>query len=270
MSVFNFSDYRAYLRHHFAQFPRKGRGKLAELAAHLRIHPTVISQIFSGLREFSEEQALELCELLELTAVESKYLTLLVRIANAGTAKLKGKLKAELAEARRESTSIATRVRTEKSLTDAERAVFYSSWMYSAVRLYCSTASGGRTLEEICAYFESPRIKTLAILEFLLKTGLTAEAHGKYLMGSQSTFVDRHSPFLAKHLSNWRIKAVQRIDFLTDEELMYSGPFSISAADLAALREKLIETIKDFTKIAHDSPAEEIACLNIDLIKIAR
>lgn len=270
MSLFDYSDYRSYLRHRFAQFPKKGRGKSLELARALGIHPTVVSQVFSGLREFSEEQSLEICDLLEMTPIEAKYFTLLVRLANAGSARLKNKLKNEIEETKRESKSTATRVRADKTLTDTERAIFYSTWFYSAIRLYCSTAKSGRTLDEISTRYECSRIKTAEMMDFLVRTGLAVMQGDRYKIGSQSTFVDRTSPFLAKHLSNWRIKAIEAIDNLSDDELMFSAPFSISTSDLAVLRERMVEMIKDFSKLAQGSPAEEVACLNIDLFKIGK
>lgn len=138
-NIFEFSDYRHFLRSSFEEGPKKGRGKSLELAQFLRIHPTVVSQVFSGLREFSEEQSLEIAEFLKLSAAESRHFTLLVRHENAGTAKLKKFLKAEIETSRQAARALSTRVKTERSLTDTERAVFYSSWLYSAIRLYTST-----------------------------------------------------------------------------------------------------------------------------------
>jgi uncharacterized protein (TIGR02147 family) len=270
MSIFEYSDYRSYLRHRFSLFPKKGRGKSLELARFLGTHPTVVSQIFSGLREFSEEQAIEVCDFLDLTPIEAEYFTLLVRLANAGSIKLRRKLKNEIEESKRESKSTATRVRAEKSLTDTERAVFYSSWLYSGCRLYCSTTEGGRSLEDISARFDISRTKAAGIMDFLIRTGLSVLDGEKYKMGPQSTFVDKDSPFLPKHLTNWRIKALQTVDSLSDDDLMFSGPFSISNSDLASLREKLIEVIKEFSKVAQNSAAEEVACLNIDLFRIGK
>jgi uncharacterized protein (TIGR02147 family) len=268
MSIFEFSDYRSFLRHYLSGLPKKGRGKAQELAKHLRVHPTVVSQIFSGLREFSEEQALEVGEFLELAPIEAKYFRLLVRIANAGTQKLKSSLNLELNAVKIESKSLLTRVRVEKSLTDSERATFYSSWLYSACRLYCSTKEMGRSLDEIAGKFGVSRVKVLGIMTFLASTGLATLENDRYGMGAQSTFVDRDSPFLPKHLSNWRIRALQSIDSLKDDELMYSGPVSLSRSDFNILRERLADLIKEFTKVVNHSPAEEVACLNIDFVRI--
>lgn len=270
MSIFEFSDYRVFLKDFFQKLPRNGRGKAQELAHHLRIHPTVVSQVFSGAREFSEEQALEICEFLQLSPVEEKYFRLLVRLSGASTPKLKQKIKAELADAKTAAKALSTRVVTEKPLTDTERAVFYSSWLYSAIRLYASTDKGGRTVDEIVERFGITRVRALEICDFLTGTGLCSVKNGAYQMGAQSTFVEKGSPFLMKHHSNWRLKAVQSLDNLSEDELMFTGAMSISAADFQRLRERMAEFIKAFSQTVKDSPAEEIACFNMDFFWIRK
>ena len=268
MSLFEFKDYRLFLKDFFFKLPKHGRGKSQELANHLRIHPTIVSQVFSGLRDFSEEQALEISEFLQLSPIEEKYFCLLVRLENAGTTKLKQKIKSELSEVKTSAQSLSTRVVTEKTLTDTERSLFYSSWYYSAIRLYSSTHSQGRSLEEIMQRFGLPRVRTLEICNFLTSVQLCTEKNGKYLMGAQSTFVEKGSPFLMKHHSNWRLKALQSVDHLSNEELMFTGVMSISHDDFHRFREQTAEFIKNFSQTVKDSPAEEIACFNIDLFWI--
>ncbi len=265
MSIFRYVDYRLFLRSHFSQLPKKGRGKLLELSKHLRVHPTAVSQIFSGLKNFSDDQALEVCEFLDLLPVESRYFRLLVRIENANTQKLKKALLGELTDLRNEAKSAATRISYSRELTDTERAIFYSSWLFSAVRLYCGTSSSGKTAEEVVARFQISRKKGLKIIEFLVNSQLLIMENEKYKQGPQSTFVDRDSPFLVKHLANWRVRALQTVDQLSDDDLMYSGPFSISPEDFEHLRERLLKVIQEFTGVVKNSGSEELACLNVDL-----
>jgi hypothetical protein len=43
--------------------------------------------------------------------------------------------------------------------------------------------------------------------------------------------------------STWRVKALQRAELLTDEELMFTAPLSISEKDFAYLREEIVKLI---------------------------
>lgn len=270
MSIFDYLDYRQYLKARFASFPKKGRGKSQELANHLRVHPTVVSQVFSGLRDFTSEQVVEVCEFLELSALESRYFRLLVSWASAGTHKLKAVIKAEITEVKSAAQALSARVATTRSLSETERAIFYSSWLYSACRLFCSVSENGKTLDEISTRFSIARVRTVEIMDFLLKVGLCLEKKGRYVMGPQSTFVEQGSPFLLKHQTNWRLKAIQGADSLSKEELMFTGPMSISQKDFALLREKMAGFIKEFAEVVKNSPAEELACFNMDFFWIRK
>jgi uncharacterized protein (TIGR02147 family) len=266
--IFDFTDYRAFLRETLAKKPRKGRGQLLELAKFLRIHPTVVSQVLSGSRDFTEEQALEIAEFLSLTSHEENFLRLLVRHSRSSTAKLKSKLKREITEAQESARKLSARVNPEKILGESEKGIFYSNWLYSACRLYCSTHTKGRSLEEISAQFQISRVRAQKILQFLLQFGLCVEVEGLYQMGVQSTFVEHGSPHLSKHHSNWRYKAIQCMDREEADALMFTGPFSISKSDFEKLKEQLRDWIQTFSKIVKNSPAEEVACLNIDLFRV--
>ena len=96
MSIYIFSDYRAYLRDYIQKLPKKGRGEVGQIARYLRIHSSLISQILSGSKDFSHEQAQDLTSYLGLNTLETDYFILLVQHSKAGTKKLKDYLKNKL------------------------------------------------------------------------------------------------------------------------------------------------------------------------------
>ncbi len=65
---------------------------------------------------------------------------------------------------------------------------------------------------------------------------------------------------------NWRAKALQRRESISATELALTAPMSISIKDFVKIREKLLECIKENLEIAKNSPAEDIAFLNIDFL----
>ncbi len=226
--------------------------------------------MFACQRQLSEEQALETAEYFELAPIETKYFRLLVRHASVSTTKLRQTIHAELEELRAAAQSIATRVRTEKTLGEKESAEFYSNWLYTACRLYCSTSASGRSADEIAARFGIPRPRALEILGFLVSTGRCVTEKDLYRMGPQSTFVAKGSPFLGRHHTNWRLQGLRAFEELSDAELMFTGVMSVSRADFTRLRERVAEFLNEFSKTVKVSPAEEIACLNMDFFWIRK
>lgn len=269
MSIFDFDDYYAFLRSYLASLPRKGRGEVNRIAKALNVHSTLVSQVFHGKKDFTLEQAHRLCAHLGLPALEADHFILLVLKARAGTAELRDYFRSKLVESKKQSLHLANRIKEHRKLTDTERAIFYSSWIYSAVRLFTSVGRG-QTIDEVAHRFAISRKVAAEILSFLKATGLCIEDGGVYRLGVQHTHLEADSPFLIRNRANWRFKAMQRSEDLAVEEMMFTSPFSVSLADFQKIREMLVETIKATSKTIKDSPAEDIACMNIDLFWIRR
>jgi uncharacterized protein (TIGR02147 family) len=269
MSLFGFEDYRVFLRNYIRNLPRNGRGEINRIASRLRVHSSFISQILSGAKDLNMEQAHELTGYLGLNSLEADYFLLLVQSARAGSRPLREYLKSKLAEIKNQSLEVTRRIPQDRMLTDSEKSVFYSSWIYLAVWLFTSVAKG-QTLEAIVGRFEISRSRAREILQFLVGVGLCKDDDGQYVMGPQRIHVENGSPFLSKHHINWRVKSLQRTEDLETEELMFTSPISISRSDFQALREGLIEFIQGASERVAKSPAEELACLNLDLFWIKK
>ena len=89
MIIFEFDDYKNFVNTRIIALPRKGRGEYQKIAEYLRVHATLISQIFKGPRELTLEQACELSTYLSLNALETDYFITLVEFRRAGSLKLK-------------------------------------------------------------------------------------------------------------------------------------------------------------------------------------
>ena len=267
MSIFDFSDYRLFLRKHIESLPKKGRGSVNRIAAHLGVHSSFVSQVLTSTRDFSLEQAHLLCSFMGLKAIETDYFMLLVERDRAGTKLLKDYFTEKLDRLKKDSLEIASRIPQDRGLTDYERSVFYSSWLYSAIRLWTSVGDG-KTLDEVAQRFSLPRAKAIKILQFLAEIQLCTEINGRYKMGAQRIHLDRKSPFITKMHSNWRIKSIEASESLDDTEMMFTAPLSVSKKDFEQIREQLVALIQSVSEKVTASDPEDIACLNIDFFWI--
>lgn len=270
MSVFQAKDLKSYLKRYIASLPKNGRGEVTRLSRALRVSSTLISQVLSGAKTLTPEQAQLLIGYLGLSGLDADYITFLIQHERAGSEELRRFWKTKLDETRERSLKLATRVTTDRVLSDQERAVFYSSPMYSAIRLFCSVGETGKSLNEICERFELPRARAAEMIKFLVETGLCAERKERFVMGAQKTHLEQGSPHLLRHHSNWRIRAILQSESLNEKELMYTAPVSLSKTDFDHLREEMVGFIKKFLSTVHASPAEEIACFNLDFFWIKK
>lgn len=267
MSIFEFNDYKLFLRSEIRRRPNSGRGEFSRLAEYLGINATMVSQIMTGSKDFTLEQAKKVSTYFALPKLETDYLLILVQVERAGTQDLKNYFREKRDELRRESQKISKRISSERVLTDLQRSIFYASHLYSAIHLFCSV-DDGQDLESIIKKFDITRTRAQEILQFLISTGLCIQVNGLYKMGTQSTHVEKGSPFLIKHHSNWRIAAIQKSEDISDDEMMFTANISLSKKDFNKIRETLMQSIQEIANTVKDSPAEEIANLNIDLFWI--
>lgn len=268
MNIFKFTDYSAYLKDYIHHLPKKGRGEISKMASAIGIHTTLMSLILSSSRDLSAEQTFDLGQYLNLTNFEQDYFSTMVQYRRAGHARLKIHLKEKLAAMKEQASKAARQIDHEKKLTDQHQMQFYSSWIYSAIRLFCTTESDGKTIEQIGERFLLSRQAVVHHVQFLLEAGLLIVEKNKYKMGVSRTYLERDSIHLSKHHTNWRLQSIQRIENLSDDELMLTAPISISKEDFILVREEISALIKSVTERVKKSPAEQVACLNIDLFYV--
>ena len=265
--VFNCSTFHQFLVMGIENNTDLKRGEKKSISDFLGIHPTLLSQILSRSRTFSEEQVFLLGEYFGLTDLENDYISTLHQIENCQSKIFKAKLIRKKEELKRKSLNLSERVERDKILTEEEKSIFYSTWHYSAVRMLTSL-EGGIAKDEIAERLDIEKKKVAEILDFLTRLGLCTLEKGRYHLGISRTHVEKNSPYYRQHHINWRLKSIQGLDKLVDEDLTFTSPTSISREDFELLREQMVKLIQDFYSTAKVSKAEEVYCFNLDFFKI--
>lgn len=247
------------------EMPNGGRGVIAKMAKNLRIHPTLMSLILKGKRELSMEQALDLAGYLKLSEWETEYFLLLNSLARAGTSNLKNFFQKKIRSYQRENRKIDRHLKNVTTLSEADQARFYSSWVYSALRLHTSTKPTGSTIEDYVDSFQWSREHLMGFLDFLIYIKMIRKENERYFLGPQHTFISSQSPLVVNHHKNWRHKAIEKSDQITPQELMLTAPCTLSTDDFLQLREMITHFFQRANSIINGSPPERLACLNIDL-----
>jgi uncharacterized protein (TIGR02147 family) len=267
MSIFECNDYRVFIDKRLTTLQKVEKGIKTKIAEQLNVNASMISQVLSGSKELTQEQAIKLAQFFGLQKLETDYFLILVQMERAASKELKKYYAEKMEQLKKESLKISKRIQSEKDLTDLERSVFYSSKVYSSVHLFTSLGEG-KTLMEIMDKFNFKKNRALEIISFLINAGLIVENDGIYKMEGKSTHVEKGSPFLLNHHINWRVAAVDKSERISNEEMMYTVNFSVSKKDFLKVREELVQSIQRVIETVKDSPAEEMANLNIDLFRI--
>lgn len=267
--IFAHSDTSKLLRAFIASQPQKGRGLVKQIAEHLGVASPQVSQFLSGIKTITMDQAYLIGKYFSWSELEMEYWLTLVDWERASHHDVKRHFKKKLLSIKKESLKVSKVVSATTELSDVDKGQFYSSWIYSGIRLYCSLGRGKR-IEEIHQAFPEYHANELnEIVEFLLQRQLIIKTGLVYELGMQRTFVPKGSPFLRQHQTNWRIRAVERSSFITDDELMFTAPLSISEAGFKKVRRELQDWIKHISEnLISYGDAEQVACLNIDFFRV--
>jgi len=267
IDVFEFKNYRSYLKRRIESLPKRGYGQAKKLAEFIGVSTTLISHILSEQKHLTTEQAFLVCEYFGLSELETKYYLGLIQLERAGTQGLKKFLRKEIDEIKDKSQKISNRLEYQQVLTDEQRALFYSEWYYSAIRMLTSIP-GYESVDKITEYLGLPRKIVNDAVQFLIHAELIVEEKGRLKIGPLSTHLDSDSPWVKLHHANWRQKALEYMKYPHQQKLHYSSPMTVSKKDVEVIRTKIIKLIEDVGNIVDPSPSEEFMCLNIDWFKV--
>jgi uncharacterized protein (TIGR02147 family) len=267
--VFEFRDYKAYLKAWIASLPGGGRGAKSRIAEHSRCHLAYISQVLSGPAHFSLEQADALNGLLEHGEEDANYFLLLVEHARAGSHSLVKLFERRIQKVLDQRSQLKNRFTDKKSLNVEDQAIYYSHWAYIAVHMSVLNPEL-RTAGAIAKYFDLSVSKTAEILEFLRSVGLVRADRGVFTPGEVRIHLAHDSPMISKHHTNWRIQAVRSLERESPQELHYSGVVSVSHDDLPKVRETMLRAIDEIRAIVKDSKDETVYCYAVDLFGLGK
>lgn len=267
--LFNYENPSIALQDYIFLKPKRGRGLIQELANHLRISQPQMSQLFRGIKNMTIENAIAIAHFFHWSPEETDYWIYLVERERASDFTTKKYFENKMDQVKSKALSIKESFGPHHELNDNDKAEFYSSWLYSAIRLFCSIKNG-KTRQQILSSFPEVNPNTIdKVLNFLVEKKLLKKQSDLYVLGENKTFVKRGSPFLKSHLTNWRIRAVEIANNISDEEIMFSAPFSISKKGFAIIRKELQQQIESLSKnLESYGDAEDVICLNIDLYKV--
>ena len=268
-TVFDFNDYKRYLEYieeSRSAFERGFRSKLAEF---IGCQSGYISHVMNGAAHLSLEQTIKVAKFLNLKSREQKYLLLLVELARAGTEDLKTHFKNELKNLLDEHLNIKERVGQSKLLSEFEQSTYYSSWHYLAVHVLSSLPEYNDA-KSISQALKIPEDVVNNVLLFLMQTNIIVESKGVLKPGLTQVHLNRESPLIRQHHTNWRISAIQSLMNDNKNDLHYSTVSTLSKTDAEKLRAEMVKLIENYVETIKPSKEEVMYGFNIDFYSLIK
>lgn len=261
------TSYKELINDLIKEMPKNGRGVASRLAKNISVNTTYISQVLSGDKNFSLEQGLKVARFFEFNELEKEFFMLLINKERAGSLDLLKYYEEKISKLKIEFQHVKNRIGKSAELSDEEKAVYYSDWKYQAIKL-STDLEDCNNLRDISIKIDVPISKLHLIYDFLLKKNLIVQNKNKLEMGVAKTHIPSSSPLVKHHHVNWRLKAIEEMDRLENDELAFTAPLTISKKDFNLVRSEILELIQSISKRVEASKSEEIACLNIDWFKL--
>lgn len=261
--IYDFVSYREYLKAWIESQSGSGHGMKLKISKALGVSSSLVSQIISGSKSLTPDQASGLCDFLGLNEMEAEFLHMLVEHDRAITLKYREKIERKIKSMKGKSLKLGTRVPRTKELTDEQKAIYYSSWLYTGIRNLTAIPEVER-VDQIADLLKIENDVATRIVQFLLENGLCREENGALTYGSAAIHVDKESPFVNKHHQNWRFQSIQKMERKRDQDVFFTGPMSLSREAFQQIRSLLPNVIEQVMKISGPSDSETVACLNVD------
>jgi uncharacterized protein (TIGR02147 family) len=262
-SLFAYDDYKAYFR------DRAGGGRTgfkALLAQAAGIHPGLVSKVLKGDLHFTVEQAYAIARKLGMPQAETNFLLLLLQRDRAGNTDLKAHFQNQIDSAVAERMDFQKRLAKVQPLTLEQQSQYYSYWYYAAIHV-AITIPRLRTADALAQYFHLPIETVSEVLEFLVLCGMAKENNGTYSVGSVGIHLDKNSHFISRHHTNWRAQALHKLHNGASKDVHYAVAVSLSEQDFDALKDFLMEKVREFIQRVDPSPEETVAALVLDFFK---
>lgn len=266
--VFDFRDYKDYLKALEAQRAPVQRGFRTRLAESLDCQNAYISQILNGSANLSPEQGLKIAAFLSLNEDEARYFVILIEYARAGTRELKEFHRRDLDVLREKFLNVEKRVAAH-ALSLESQSVYYSGWLYMTVHMI-ATIPTYQTIAKISAALGASEEAVQEVVLFLLETELLSEKNGRLLPGPTQLHLSKDSPYVRQHYTNWRVASIQKLTEKDPRGLHYSAVSSLSISDAEKIRSKLIQVIQEYVETIRPSKEETLYNFNLDFYSLIR
>lgn len=264
MEVFEYTDYKAYLRERL-KTDGKTRGARSRLAKRLGCTQSYISQVLNAKVQISLEHAVEIDDFLGHSPSESQFFMLLVTSAKAATIPLQNYFKRQMRALIEERAKVSENVLGKRLSNDASR-VFYSSWLYAAIHALLMVP--GMTEALVTQRLGVSRKQVANVLEFLISEGLARKEGTTYVATTSRTHLPGDASEILKHHSNWRLRALNALDKDEPVNLHYSGPLALSRKNADLVRKHILSLTSKLEPIVAEPGEEDVYGIALDFFRV--
>lgn len=266
--IFDFQSQFLYLKERLSA-ENSSRGMKTQLAEALLIQPAFLSQVLSGKYSLSLEQADLANKFFDHATDESNFFLLLVSRDRASTSSLKKHFDHQLNLILKKRQRLIERLGRKAEMSAEVEGIYYSSWMYGAIHIACTIPEMGS--RKLISEKLNLSIEVVGnVLDFLTENNFLQKSAEKYKPTDSWARLDKKSPHIIRHHANWRQKAIQNLENQTDDDLHYSGVFSMDQKTARKIQNAVLDFVKLQLKDIEAAKEEDLFVFGIDFFNLMK
>lgn len=272
MRIFDYDDYKAFLRDQAAASAEGKRGNHARLARWAACQPSYLSQVLAQAKKhLTLDQMMGICEGVAAGPLETDYLLTLLEQARSTHPALSAHLGRRRERIRKQGGKLSEQIQAEPIPDPRFEYRYASSWIWGAIHVGVSLP-GMRRAKDLSARLGIPEKAVESALRELERQGFLRRRKGGagWDVVRASTHIRPDSPAHAVNHLSWRQKAVHALQSggAGSAALNLSFAFTLSRRDAKKLRRRLTEELLEIRRVIEPSAPEELYNLNLDFYRI--
>ncbi len=262
--LFEYQDFREYTRTTLNQ-PPFGRGSQAQLAKFLDCQPSFVSQILNGKNELSLEHAHRINLFFQHRPIESDYFLNLVLLSKAASSELIKYYQRHLERIREQAMSIDFLLNQDE-IDERQVLEYYNNWNHLAIHMLV-TLPEYQTRARLQKRLNISDVEYLSCVEFLTRLRLIEINEDESLRpGRNRIHLKKSSPYAKYAGSMMRLKALERLDMSSEQNMHFSAMFTVSQNVYDQLKIRLKEVILELNEKTKDDQPTQLVSLTLDLM----
>lgn len=267
-NIYSYDYYKSYLLDRVRTEPKAGRGVRLKMAKAIGCQVAYISHVLKADRHFSVDQAESITRFFGLNTDEAEYFIWLVEKERAGTVSSKAFFNKLINQKKDKYLQLKNRVDISNELDDVAKSIYYSDSIYALIHMLV-TIPKYQTFQSISEVVDVSKNKLLDVINFLKKHGLVIDNKGKLTASEKFIFLDKQSPLILQHHTNWRIKAIDHLRKNDDSgDIHLSMAVSLSEKDAMLIQKRISQFIQEVSETIKKSPEEKLMAFNIDYFSL--
>ncbi len=266
LDIFSFESFDVFLKNIVGLRGKRG-GLKREIASAMGGHQAALSRILAGQAKMTLEQSEKITRHFQMDSDETRFVLFLLEEDRAGSADLKLFFRKEREKIRDSRLTVKERIPPSKKINQQDQALYYSAWYYQAIHVLACIPTH-KNVNTISQQLHLPTKLVSEVLSHLERMNLIIQGPDGWIPGEMHLHLDRTSEFLRQHHTNWRNQSIHRLDLENENDLRYSGVFSMSRTDARILRERLLSQLHENLKHVQNSDSETVYAYCFDLFQI--